>query len=273
MSIDHITDAASAALRESPGSTVAGPAATDGGRPLLGRMLNVSRMATIGEIAAGIAHEINQPLTAITNYSQACERLLAQSQAQLDQDTLRMALSAITYQAVRASQIIGRLRTLARHHEMRRTPTDVNDMIQEVAALAGADARARDVQLRLDLAPGLPIATLDSAQIQHVLLNLIRNAVEALALNGPGQRKITVRSRLTDDGELELSVSDNGPGLSDDVRSLVFDPFFSTKDGGTGLGLPISSNIVRAHGGILSYRHNQPQGACFFFHLPAQPEP
>ena len=267
MSMDQVTEAAVAAIR-------AGNAALDGSvdpsqPPLLGRMLNVSRLATIGEMAAGIAHELNQPLTAIANYSQACERML--SQPRPDTQALRMALGEITSQAVRASQIIGRLRTLARSHEMRREPTDVNSMVTEVAALAGADARARDVQVVLNLDPALPTVVLDPVQIQHVLLNLLRNATEAVAAVPSGERRVTIRSALTPVKELELAVCDTGPGITDDIRARVFDPFFSTKDGGTGLGLPISHSIVRAHGGALGYRHNESGGACFYIHLPLHP--
>ncbi len=242
-----------------------------GGRLLLGQMLNVSRLATIGEMAAGIGHELNQPLTAIANYAQACDRLLDQSP--MDPAELHMALGEITREAVRASQIIGRLRALARNREMSRVSTDVNAMINDVVALAGADARARDVRLVTQLAQGLPAVALDYVQIQHVLLNLIRNATEAVMEYSDGLREIRVRSGLSPETELEVEVCDTGPGLTGDAQRLLFDPFFSTKPGGTGLGLPISKSIVRAHGGTLGYRPNTPRGACFFIRIPLQALP
>ena len=255
------------ALQADGAATASGPSSHDN-RHLLGQILNVSRLATIGEMAAGIAHELNQPLTAIANYSQACERLL--DQPPVDTGALRMALGEITQEAVRASQIISRLRALARSHEVARAPTDVNTMIEEVMVLAGADARARNIRLVKDLAVGLPPATLDSLQIQHVLLNLMRNAAEAMTDATTTDRSITIHSGVSPEGNLELTVCDTGPGVTEDLRTLLFDPFFSTKQGGTGLGLPISKSIVRAHGGSLGYRNNQPQGACFLIHIPFQ---
>jgi len=267
MKEDQALTAMAQALRQAD-APVAGQLANDY-QVVLGQMLNVSRLATIGEMAAGIAHELNQPLTAIANYSQACDRLLDQDP--IDTGDLHMALGEITREAVRASQIMRRLRNLSRINEMSRAPTDVNAMIHEVVALAGVDARAHDIRLAMSLDGNLPLVELDYIQIQHVLLNLIRNATDALLQVRTGVREIQVRSGLSAGGALELAVCDTGPGLTAEVQRQLFDPFFSTKPGGTGLGLPISHSIVRAHGGTLGYRHNTPQGACFFLHIPLQP--
>jgi two-component system, LuxR family, sensor kinase FixL len=229
-------------------------------------MLQVSRLATIGEMAAGVAHELNQPLTAIANYAQACERLLARPDADLGE--VRTALREVAAQAVRAGEIIRRLRSLARTHSMERTMTDINSVIHEIVELMHSDARVHRAQIRLELTEGLPSVSVDRVQIQHVVLNLVRNALEALSTSNAGVREVCIRSRRTDSEEVEVAVCDHGPGLAKEALERMFDPFFSTKQSGTGLGLPISNTIVRAHDGTLSYRPNQPQGACFYFRLP-----
>ena len=205
-------------------------AAREGPVALHGRLLNVSRMATIGEMAAGVAHELNQPLTAIANYAHACERLLSRPQA--DVADVREALRQITVQTTRAAEILRRLRALA---------------------------------------PTLPEVMVDPGQIQQVVLNLVRNSLDALAERVAGGGQIRIRTGLTADGEVELSVSDNGPGVSADAMKRIFDPFFSTKENGTGLGLAITHTIARVHGGSVGYRANVPTGACFHILLPTQP--
>jgi len=235
---------------------------------LHGRMMQVSRLATIGEMAAGVAHELNQPLTAIANYAQACERLLGRPDA--DVADLRTALREIAAQAVRAGDIIRRLRALARSHEIERTIADINSVIHEIAELMQTDARVHDVRLRLDLAEGLPNVSVDRVQIQHVILNLVRNALEALSTSSSPVREVLIRSRHIEH-QVEVTVCDSGPGLRTDVLQRMFDPFFSTKESGTGLGLPISNTVVRAHDGTLGYRPNDPAGACFYFRLPVEP--
>ena len=153
------------------------------------RMLHVSRLATIGEMAAGIAHELNQPLTAIANYAQACERLLARPAPDLED--CRQALREITAQAVRASEIMRRLQTLARSQGMNRTSTDLDSLIRPIMGLAHSDARAHGVSCSLRLAPELPTVTVDTVQIQHVILNLVRNGIEALD-SSTGSRDVVI---------------------------------------------------------------------------------
>lgn len=249
-------------------------AASDGDSPGLtagvthGRILQVSRLATIGEMAAGIAHELNQPLTAIANYAQACDRLLGRPGASLDD--IRTALREITTQAVRAGDILRRLRSLAQPQSMRRERADLNATVAEIRDLILADGRVHRAQVRFDLAPSLPAVSIDVVQIQHVVLNLARNGLEAPAEQGSPARELTVRTGLAPDGDAEISVLDNGPGLSPQALERIFDPFFSTKPEGTGLGLAISNTVVRAHGGTLTHRANTPMGACFSIRLPAE---
>ncbi len=234
-------------------------------RRLQERLWHVSRLATVGEMASGIAHELNQPLAAIANYAHACDRLLGRPDADLEE--VRGALKEIAAQAVRAGDIIRRLRTLAHPHVDQREPTEINVLITELTALMRSDAQAHDVQYRLELSEGLPRLEVHRTQIQHVLLNLVRNAIESLA-GTPEPRDIVVRTSRTCDGEVEVSVCDSGPGVSSSVAPRLFDPFCTSKPAGAGLGLAISRSIIAEHGGTLDYRPNVPVGACFALRLP-----
>ena len=239
--------------------------------PLHGRLLHVSRLATIGEMAAGLAHELNQPLTAIANYAQACSRLLARPDS--DPAELRQALSEITAQAARAADIVRRLRTLARSQRSERTAVPVNALISEMIDLIESDARVHAATLSLDLAELLPPVLVDAGQIQHVVLNFVRNSLEALAPRAPATGQVLIRTRLADANQVELAVIDNGPGLAPEALERLFDPFFSTKESGTGMGLAMSNTIARLHGGSVGYRPNHPAGACFYILLPTQTAP
>ncbi len=247
-----------------------GPSGTAGHDPLAvlhGRLLNVSRMATIGEMAAGVAHELNQPLTAIANYAHACERLLTRPGT--DPNELREALRQIAAQTTRAADIIRRLRAVARH-QAEHLPVGMNALVEELHELMRTDASLHGVELTLDLAPGLPEVAADAGQIQQVILNFLRNSLEALSAQPTGNPKVAISTSLANGAGVQLMVCDNGPGLSPDTVKRVFDPFFSTKENGTGLGLAISSTIARAHGGTVGYRANTPSGACFYIVVPTQ---
>lgn len=235
---------------------------------LHGRMLQVSRLATIGEMAAGVAHELNQPLTAIANYAQACTRLLGRPGADLED--VRTALDEIASQAVRAGDILRRLRSLARSQSMHRECAELNSVIGDIRDLILADARVHRARVRLELAEHLPPVSIDAAQIQHVILNLVRNALEAPLGQAGEVRELMLLTGRVADGDVEITLCDNGPGLSPEALGRLFDPFFSTKPEGTGLGLAISNTVVRAHGGTLGYRPNFPHGACFSIRLPAE---
>jgi two-component system sensor kinase FixL len=247
-------------------ATAEATAAGDPTAALHGRLLNVSRMATIGEMAAGIAHELNQPLTAISNYASACERLLARPGADLAD--VREALQQIRAQTTRAANTIRQLRALTEGEQAPRARVDISDLVAELNDLLRTNAHG--VQLSLDLAPELPSVTVDTGQVQHVILNFVRNSLEAFVTRPTANPCIEIRTRLTAAQEVELAVTDNGPGLADQARERLFHPFFSTKLRGTGLGLAISSSIARAHGGSVGYRPNPGGGACFFILLPAQ---
>jgi two-component system, LuxR family, sensor kinase FixL len=232
------------------------------------RMMNVSRLATIGEMAAGLAHEINQPLTAVVTYAQASERVL--NQPQPDFEDLREALQQIAAEAMRAADIIRRLRALARLRPPEREASDINAVVVELIEFTQTDARVHDVNLRFEPQQGLPAVLVDRVQIQHVLLNLTRNAIEALKSVPAGRRELTVSTSLTPERDVEVSLRDTGPGVPADQVERIFDPFFSTKPEGTGLGLAISTTILREHGGALRYRPNTPTGACFTMRIPSK---
>jgi len=246
----------------------------------LERMNNVSRLATMGEMAAGISHELNQPLAAIANYAQACARLLRLPAP--DMPEISGALEQISSQALRAGEIIRRIRSLVRNEDVRRELQDINELIREVHTLLASDARVHDGKLELDLSPALPRVIVDGVQIQQVLMNLVHNAFEAQG-NDPTRREpgaagngaafeVRIATRPTEIGDIEVSVSDLGPGLVGELEQRIFEPFFTTKPTGTGLGLAISRSIIKAHDARLGYRANQPRGACFYFVLPAQLE-
>jgi two-component system sensor kinase FixL len=230
------------------------------------RMMHVSRLATMGEMASGISHELNQPLAAIATFAQAGSRLLAIPDADLTD--VREALDQIAAQALRAGEIIRRLRSLARNHPTARELSDLNEVIRELEPLTRADARSSDVRVVLELDPVLPRTLLDRIQMQQVVLNLLRNGIDAVQAVPAGQREVCIRTRRSPQGELQIIVLDNGAGVSAELRAKLFTPYVTTKQHGTGLGLAISRSIVEAHRGRLDFEPNRPQGAIFTVTLP-----
>jgi two-component system, LuxR family, sensor kinase FixL len=231
------------------------------------RMMHVSRLATMGEMTTGISHELNQPLAAITTYAQAGVRLLAAPQPHLADVT--EALQQIAAQALRAGEIIRRLRNLVHNHKAQREKLQINDLIEELGTLTRADARVNEVRIALRLAPALPLIDADPIQIQQVLLNLVRNAVQALESTTSADREIVISTGLNSGGDVEVQVRDTGPGVSAQILEKLFLPFATTKSEGTGLGLAISRSIIEAHKGKLEYLPASLPGACFAFWLPA----
>jgi len=231
-------------------------------RRLQERLTHVSRMATMGEMAAGIAHELNQPLSAIATYARACERFLKSAQPDLP-ETLS-ALSEISLEALRAGDMIRRLRQLVSSHPSEQEPTQMNELLRDLAVLMQADARVHRTQIEFDLQPTLPLMRADRTQLQQMVLSLVRNAIEALAEAGVSGRKVVVSTTRLPDMRIELCVCDNGPGVAASMVDRLFMPFVTTKATGTGLGLAISQTIAQAHGGTLAYRANEPTGACFY---------
>ena len=232
------------------------------------RMMHVSRLATMGEMASGISHELNQPLTAIANYAHACVRLLASPDADLID--VREALTQISGQALRAGEIIRRLRALVRKQSTQHEQADLNELIKELDALARADARSSDVRIILNLGADLPHVSLDRIQIQQVLLNLLRNSIDALESIPCGHREVTICTATDGAGDVIVEIADTGTGIAVDILPHLFTPFATNKALGTGLGLAISRTIVEAHRGRLEYRANKPRGAVFIVTLPSE---
>jgi len=234
------------------------------------RLMHVARLATMGELVSGIAHEINQPLTAITTYARACERYLAMENPDLEE--LREAVREIGAEGLRAGNIVHKLRQMVRTESSGDSQRlDVNLLIEEIRLLLNADARVHGVELSIELAPRLPTVQAHGVQLQQVVLNLARNAFEALAENAPGARHVDIKSGCVDRG-VEILVTDDGPGISPAIADRLFDPFASTKGTGTGLGLAMSRTIVKAHGGTIDVRAVEPRGSTFSVRLPGSEE-
>lgn len=230
------------------------------------RLAHVSRLSTLGEMATGIAHEINQPLTAIATYAQACHRLIANGQAEPAE--LMTVLEKVVAQTQRAGEVIRRLRNLVKRRDSEKLVIDCNELIADTARLADADARIHDQELCLDLHPGLLTVAVDPIQLQQVVLNLVHNGLEAMSSVGQRHGQVRITSALTDSGDVEIAVYDQGPGVKEHQVENLFVPFYTTKHTGLGIGLSISRSIVRAHGGELQYRRNAEGGAIFAFTLP-----
>ncbi|HSW27009.1 MAG TPA: ATP-binding protein, partial [Burkholderiaceae bacterium] len=246
--------------------------AEEQGRQHLQQLAHVGRLSAMGEMASAIAHEINQPLTAMRTYAQASQRLLAGGAAPAE---LSDTLGRIATQAERASEIIRRLRGFLARDEVRTLPVEPNYIVSEVIGLARADAAQCGVQLVAELADALPRVDVDCIQIEQVLLNLVRNGIEAMQQADSAERVLCIRTRLHE-GAVMLSVKDSGPGVAANVAASIFDAFVSHKPGGMGIGLAISRSIAEAHHGRLWLAEGDDPGAAspgalFHLSLPAMP--
>ena len=227
---------------------------------------HVSRVTVMGELTAALAHEINQPLTAILSNSQAAQRLLAATPPDLAE--IRDILADIVADNQRAGEIIRRLRIFLTKGVFQPQPLSLNTLIQEVVHLIRSDAVIREVTIALELAPDLPPVLGDRIQLQQVLLNLIINAMDALKSNAVPERKMVVRSSQPEPGKVQVSVQDSGVGLPAGQGERIFEPFFTTKPEGMGMGLSICRAIVQAHRGQIVARNNLDRGSTFQFILP-----
>jgi PAS domain S-box-containing protein len=228
-------------------------------------LARVSRLTTMGELAASIAHEVNQPLTAVTNNSSACLRLLAADN--LKPEILRRALEEIVADGNRASAVVARIRAFIKKAPAEKNELDINEVIQEVLALAGRELLENRVLIECQLTKALPLVLADRVQLQQVLLNLIMNGVEAMIALREQSRSLWVESRVDESGDILVAVRDSGTGLGSEA-DRVFTPFFTTKANGMGMGLSISRSLVESHGGRLWATPNFPNGAVFSFTLP-----
>jgi PAS domain S-box-containing protein len=228
-------------------------------------LARVSRLTTMGELAASIAHEVNQPLTAVTNNASACLRLL--TDRNLDPEVLRRALEEIVADATRASAVIARIRAFIKKAPVEKSELDMNAVIQEVLALADHELQKKRIFVECQLTNTLPHVLADRVQLQQVLLNLIMNGIEAMTAVTDRPRVLCVQSHADESGEILVAVRDAGIGLGSEADRL-FTPFFTTKASGMGMGLPISRSLVAGHGGRLWVTPNSPHGAMFSFTLP-----
>ena len=230
------------------------------------QITHLTRVAMLGELSGALAHELNQPLTAILSNAQAAQHLLGASR--LDTGELREILHDIATEDRRAGEIIRRLHALFKNEETHFQPLDVNDLVSDVLQLARGDLVARGIDAVTHLAPALPPVRGDRVQLQQVLLNLAVNACEAMSAGDPPGHALTIRTHAVADGGAQISVSDDGPGIPAASLDKLFQPFFTTKRQGLGLGLSISRSIVSAHGGRLWAENNPGRGATFHVVLP-----
>lgn len=233
----------------------------------LAELARVTRISTVGEMASGIAHELNQPLAAIANHAAACQRRMAHERSV--SPAVRESLNEIATQTRRAGQIIRNVKELAQKGTPTRTSVDINEVVWLVVAVIAPEARHRAVSVRLALEERLPAAYAEKIEIEQVILNLVKNGIEAIAGATPPVRVIEIRTGKLGGDAIEVSVSDTGPGIPSELRDQVFEPFFTTKSDGMGMGLSISRSIVEMHGGLMSVCPNPDFGVTLKFTLPA----
>jgi signal transduction histidine kinase len=229
-------------------------------------LAHITRLTTLGELAASIAHEVNQPLTAIVADAHASLNWSAAANPNLDM--VRDALKAIVKDGHRAADVIQRIRQLATKTGPPKAALDVNDVIRDVVALVCTEVLSQHVSLRVDLAPALAPVLADRVQLQQVIINLLLNGIEAMVTVSDRPRELVIRSEPQDANEVRVAVQDDGIGIDANSVDQLFDAFFSTKPGGMGMGLSISRSIIEGHGGRLWATPNANHGATFYFALP-----
>jgi two-component system sensor kinase FixL len=231
---------------------------------LQSELVHMSRLTAMGEMASTLAHELNQPLSAIANYMKGSRRLLESSRDERSA-TLRDAMDRASDQALRAGQIIRRLRDFVARGESEHRVESVKKLVEEASALALVGAKDQGVRVRFEFDPKADLVLADKVQVQQVLLNLMRNAIEAMEASQ--RRELVVSTSAVEQDLIAISVADTGPGISPEVMSQLFQPFFTTKRHGMGVGLSISRTIVEAHGGRVEIRPNPGGGTIFRFTL------
>jgi signal transduction histidine kinase len=224
----------------------------------------------LGEMTASIAHEVNQPIAATLTNAHAGLRWLGAQPPDLEE--ARQALGRIVRDGSRAGEVIDRIRALVKKVSPRRELLDINEVIREVIALTQTEVQHNRVRLQTRLADDLPLVPADRVQLQQVIMNLIINAIEAMAAASDGRRELTIVSGIDNTSGVSVDVQDTGPGLDPEELDRLFQSFFTTKPDGIGMGLAISRSIAEAHGGRLSAAPNKPHGAVFRLTLPVEEE-
>ena len=230
-------------------------------------LAHATRVATLGELTASIAHEVNQPLAAIVTSGEAALRWLGRAEPDLDE--ARDALGRVISDGRRASEVIRRIRSLSRKSEQNKVPLHVNDVLDESLALVQRELSGRGIAVQRGLTDGLPPVSADRIQLQQVLINLIMNAVQAMDAVERTQRTLALASFAGEDGAVNIQVRDSGPGLDTEAEKQLFNAFFTTKPGGMGMGLSICRSIIEAHNGRIWAKRNDGSGMTFQLSIPA----
>jgi C4-dicarboxylate-specific signal transduction histidine kinase len=230
-------------------------------------LARVARITTIGELTASIAHEVNQPLAAVVANADACVAWLSREHPDLVE--ARAAADRATQGATRASEVIARIRSLISKATPEKSRVQINQVIEQTAALAEGQASRNDITIKFELSPDLPYVLGDSVQLQQVMVNLLMNGIEAMTSVTDRPRTLVIRSEPQSGAQIRVSVQDSGVGVSPNVMGRLFEPFFTTRAKGMGMGLPISRSIIEAHGGRLWAESNGSGGAIFQFTLPS----
>jgi two-component system sensor kinase FixL len=228
-------------------------------------LAHLTRVSAMGELAASLAHELNQPLTAILSNAQAARHLLATNDPPLPE--LKDILQDIVDDDNRAGAVINRMRELVNKHATEHALVDINDVVQVTTKLVASDSIVREVSIGLELAPDIPMVEGDRVQLQQVLLNLLLNSLDATSRSDRFPHKVVIRTDSSDRHLVHVAVRDNGPGLPAETEQRIFEPFFTTKGSGMGMGLSIARSIVESHGGRI-WATSDVCGAEFHFVLP-----
>ena len=231
-------------------------------------LAHAARVATISELASGLAHELNQPLYAILGCAELCQRLMADGQGETVE--CREAMEEIANQAERAGDIIRQMRTFMNRSGQKRALVPLNGIVHKAASLVEQEAKRRNVALRMKLAPDDPKPFVDAIHIEQVILNLMRNGIEAMSSCDCGPHQLIISTSTPNKHEVKVSVSDTGPGLPDENPERLFESFFTSKPSGLGIGLSLSRSIIESHGGLIRAGNNPDHGAFFEFTLPME---
>jgi C4-dicarboxylate-specific signal transduction histidine kinase len=229
-------------------------------------LARVTRVTTLGELTASIAHEVSQPLAAVVANAEACLRWLDRGTPDLD--AARRSVEWVIDDGNRASEVIRRVRALANKTDIEKVPLDINDVVKEAIALVQREVDSHQVSLRIGFAPALPMILGDRVQLQQVIINLVMNGIEAMQSVTDRPRELVIRSQPDETRRVLITVTDSGVGISAENADRLFNAFFTTKSSGMGMGLSICRSIVEAHGGRLWTTANVPHGATFQFALP-----
>jgi len=233
-------------------------------------LARVGRVTLMGELAASLAHEVNNPIGAIVTNASAGQRLIAAGK--IEAEELKDLLADIVADGHRAREVIQGIRNMVRKSESRRSLIPITEVIRDLLRIVRADAVERNVAISTEIDSTTGRVMADRVQLLQVLLNLTLNAFEAMAVNRPDARRLVITGGRNGDGEIVVSLRDSGPGFPGGIVDQLFEPFFSTKAEGTGMGLAIARSIVEAHGGVLSGENCEDGGACFTVRLPQAKE-